>query len=57
MKVMTIKESKVVGSYKYDLMGVDDEITHIHIDNIKNNKNSVIVPIQVLADLFHDNSC
>ena len=57
MEVMTVKDTAEQGNYKYSLMGKGDEITHIHVNNIHTNNNSVIIPISVLQELFHDNSC
>ena len=57
MEVMTVKDTTEQGNYKYSLMGKGDEITHVHVNNIHNNNNSVIIPISVLQELFHDNSC
>ncbi len=65
LTVLTVKATTTKGKYQYNLMGADDTITHIHINEVedldsngknKNRKNSVMVPISDLQELFHDNS-
>ncbi len=65
LAVLTAKATTTKGKYQYSLMGVDDTITHLHINEVvdldssgknKNRKNSVMVPVSDLQELFHDNS-
>lgn len=65
LEVLTVKATTTKGKYQYNLMGADDTITHIHINEVvaldsngknKNRNNSVMVPVSDLQELFHDNS-
>lgn len=65
LTVLTVKATTTKGKYQYNLMGVDDTITHIHINEVvdldsngknKNGNNSVMVPVSDLQELLHDNS-
>ncbi len=65
LTVLTVKATTTKGKYQYNLMGADDTIAHIHINEgvdldsngkNKNRKNSVMIPVSDLQELFHDNS-
>ena len=53
MKVMTVKKEIKHGSYTQQLMGADDEPTHLHINNHKTNKDSVMIPLSAVNDLLN----
>ena len=52
MEVLTVFKQIELGSYIYTVMGYKDKPSTVHINNTKTNKNSVIVPIEVLEDLL-----
>ena len=44
----TIKDN----TYVYSLMSTDSKVTHIHVNNIKTNSNSALLPISMLEELL-----
>ena len=56
MKVMTTKKTIVKGKFTYKLTGIDDTVTHVHINNHKSNKQSVIVPVEAIWELLQSNT-
>ena len=54
MEVLTVFHEIEKGSYVYQVMGYNDKASMVHINNIKTNEDSVIVPIEVLQRLLKD---
>ena len=52
MKVLKVIKSVDDGEYILSLMGARGLPTHVHINNYKTNKNSVIVPLGSLNALL-----
>lgn len=50
MEVLTVIKTISKGSYTYNLMSND----MVHINNIKSNKDSVIVPLSAIKELIKD---
>lgn len=53
MEVLTRIKTLKRGCYTYDLMGVDGKATHLHINNHKTNKSSVIVRLDVIGEFIN----
>jgi hypothetical protein len=49
LKAMEVKKRMSIGDYTYELLGTEEEASHIHINNHKTNNDSVLVPL----DVFH----
>ena len=52
-KVLTCIKTIKRGSYTYQLLGHNKAPTYVHINNTRTNKDSVIVPINVLHELLY----
>ena len=50
--MLTVKKTIKDNTYVYSLMGNNSEVTHVHVNNIKTNSNSALLPISMLEELL-----
>jgi hypothetical protein len=50
--MLTVKKTFKDNTYTYSLMVTNSEVTHVHINNIKTNENSALLPITALEVLL-----
>ena len=52
LAVLTRKKTIIKVDYTLLLLSAEDAATHVHIDNHKTNKSSVIVPLSAIKELL-----